>query len=362
MKFRLLSWSITLVSTLTGLLALLYPFFLPSVAGAGYGGLRSDEMPLMMTLLLGLCLLVLLVEAQGRAANARLVALLGVLVAINSALRFLETAIPGPGGFSPIFFLILLAGYVYGGRFGFLTGALTLLVSALITGGVGPWLPGQMFTAGWVGLSAPLIRPLGAWLRGRPAPKARIPEETISAYPPPPRLWGEQREAWLLACFGALWGFLFGALMNLWSWPFIAGPAGQAWAAGIGLAETLRRYAAYYLLTSLAWDAMAAAGNFLLLAAFGAPALRALRRFRQRFDYYYDPHPLAPSPGTGEGESTGNLDVVGSFAAHNIQISGFPPFSPLKGERRGWGMRGVKHPPPEGGVDKSGPGWREDTP
>ena len=58
----------------------------------------------MMTLLLGLCLLVLLVEAQGRAADPRLVALLGVLVAINSALRFLETAIPGPGGFSPIFF------------------------------------------------------------------------------------------------------------------------------------------------------------------------------------------------------------------------------------------------------------------
>ena len=57
-----------------------------------------------------------------------------------------------------------------------------------------------------------------------------------------------------MACFGALWGFLFGALMNLWSWPFIAGPAGQSWAAGIGLAETLRRYAAFYLLTSLAWD------------------------------------------------------------------------------------------------------------
>ena len=42
----------------------------------------------------------------------------------------------------------------------FLLGVLTLLVSAILTGGVGPWLPYQMFTAGWVGLSAPLCRPV----------------------------------------------------------------------------------------------------------------------------------------------------------------------------------------------------------
>ncbi|MBN2148679.1 MAG: ECF transporter S component [Anaerolineales bacterium] len=279
MKYRLLSIAIYLVSASTGILALLYPFFLPSLVKEGYSGLRTSEMPLMMTVLLALCLLVLLVEAQGRAANARLVALLGVLVAINSALRFLETAIPGPGGFSPIFFLIILSGYVYGGRFGFLMGALTLLVSAFITGGVGPWLPGQMFTAGWVGLSAPLARVLVGML-GR----------------------GQQGEVWWLALFAGLWGFLFGALMNLWTWPFIAGSAEQSWSAGIGLLETLRRYGLYYLFTSLAWDAIAAAGNTLLLLAFGAPALRALRRFRERFDYFYLPEPQAT------GQTRGGLD------------------------------------------------------
>jgi hypothetical protein len=34
---------------------------------------------------------------------------------------------------------------------------------------------------------------------------------------------------------------------------------------------------------------MAVLGNGLLLLAFGRPALRALRRFRQRFDFDYSP-------------------------------------------------------------------------
>ena len=64
-----------------------------------------------------------------------------MLVAVNATLRFLEVALPGPGGFSPIFPLIVLAGYVFGGRFGFLMGALTLLVSAIVTGASGPGCP-----------------------------------------------------------------------------------------------------------------------------------------------------------------------------------------------------------------------------
>jgi hypothetical protein len=88
------------------------------------------------------------IEVQGEAVSAKVVAALGMLVALASVLRFLETAIPGPGGFSPVFVPIILAGYVFGSRFGFLMGAMTLLVSALLTGGVGPWLPYQMFVCG----------------------------------------------------------------------------------------------------------------------------------------------------------------------------------------------------------------------
>jgi len=228
---------------------------------------RMGEMPLLLTVLLGLCLVVLLYEAQGQAINTKLIALMGVLVAINAALRFIEVAIPGPGGFSPIFFLIILTGYIYGGKFGFLMGSLTIFVSALVTGGVGPWLPSQMFAAGWAGMSASLCRPLVCGLR----------------------LESKRGEVVILAIFGALWGFLYGFIMNLWSWPFIAGPADQYWAPGTGFAETLNRYLAYYVVTSLGWDILRAAGNALLILGFGSPTLRALRRFQRRFDF--ETHP-----------------------------------------------------------------------
>ena len=168
---------------------------------------------------------------------------------------------------SSFFFLIILTGYVYGARFGFLLGALTLLVSGLITGSLGPWLPYQMLTAGWVGMSAPLARPFVRRL----AP--RVPHAEVI----------------VLAGLAALWGFLFGAIMNIWFWPFATGPAEHYWQPGMGLGAILGRYGAFYLATSALWDGLRAAGNVALVLAFGAPTVRALDRFRRRFAFDFEP-------------------------------------------------------------------------
>lgn len=266
MKERTLSFGIYLISTVVGALAFLYPFFLPEIVQrTPLGAARTTELPLLLIFLVGITLLVLLFELQGHGVETKLVALLGVLVAINAALRFIEIAIPGPGGFSPIFFLIILTGYIYGGRFGFLMGSMTMLVSALVTGGVGPWLPSQMLAAGWTGMSAPLIRPL------------------VNAL----KLKDPRWEVFLLALFGALWGMLYGVIMNLWSWPFIAGTEALTWEPGTGITQSIQHYAAYYLVTSLVWDLVRAAGSFTMLLFLSAPALRVLRRFQRRFSFDY---------------------------------------------------------------------------
>ena len=194
-----------------------------------------------------------------------------MLVAINSALRFAETVLPGPGGFTPVFMLIILTGYVFGARIGFLMGALSLLASAFITGGVGPWLPYQMFTSGWMGMTAGWLGRVGERESGRMGELGSV-FRLLTHSPLLP-----------LILFSATWGFVYGAIMNLWSWPFQAGDPAQSWQAGLSALDGLRRYAVFYVATSLWWDFFAAAGNVALIALFGPPTLKALTRFKRKF-------------------------------------------------------------------------------
>ncbi len=259
----LLRWLIYGLASLVGLGAFVYPFFVPQLQPSA-GPAHAIDSPLLLGLVGGLSLIALLLETQGDAASdAKMIALLGVLVGVNAALSFLETAIPGPGGFSPVFFLIILGGYVYGARFGFLLGALTLFVSALVTGGIGPWLPYRMLVAGWIGLTSPVVKGPVRWFHA---------EDTA---------W----EVLCLSVLGSIWGLLFGALMNLWFWPFASGPVEQHWQAGISLAQGIRRFLAFYVATSLIWDLARVIGIVGMLWLFGRPTLRTLRRFARRFAF-----------------------------------------------------------------------------
>lgn len=245
------------LAALLGLAALAYPF---AAASLGQGAGRAADAPLVVAGLLTLCVLGMLAEAQSGSLNARGIALMGVLVALNSALRLVENIIPGPGEFSPVFALIILAGYVFGARFGFLTGALTLLVSAVITAGIGPWLPYQMFTAGWVGMSA-------GWLPGRAAN------------------WPRWKTLALLAGFGIVWGFAYGAILNLSFWYVLSGDPATAWVPGLDTGAILARYGGFYAVTSLVPDLFRALGNAALLVVFGPPTLKALRRARRQLAF-----------------------------------------------------------------------------
>ena len=261
---RVISGTIYTLSAAIGVLAFIYPFFLDEGGGGvtpplPIGAAHGQDAVLVTTALVGLSLVALLVEMQGQAISAKTVATLGVLVAVTSVLRFIEVAVPMPGGFSPIFVPIILAGYVFGGRFGFLMGVFTMLTSALITGGVGPWLPYQMFAAGWVGLTA-------GWL------------SRFTSHAP-------RFDILILCVFAFTWGILFGAIMNLYFWPFAVGPAGQTWTPDVGLGEALARYVAFYVVTSLWWDLVRAVGNVALILLLGPATIRALTRFQRRFHF-----------------------------------------------------------------------------
>jgi energy-coupling factor transport system substrate-specific component len=275
---------LVLLMSVVGAASFLYPFFLPALAGVGARGSRGGvEVSLLFTGLGVVALLVALLEVQGRGDDrgaSKLVALLGVLVAVDATLRLVPTLL----GASPIFLLILLVGFCYGANFGFLMGALTLLVSALITGGLGPWLPYQMLGAGWLGMTA-------GWLpkRGEPGNRAQLV---------------------MLAVFGALWGFLYGAILNLTEWPYAAPGlrerAGLYWVPGMDAAEALTTYARFYLTTSLVYDAFRAGANVLLVFALGGPLVRLLERYRLRFIWRpWQPRPIEPLRSRTTGREAG---------------------------------------------------------
>lgn len=257
------SWILVGVASLVGVAAFLYPFVVPMLSPADENRARAGDAPILFALVTVLCLIAIAIELDpagerlGGIAASKLVALLGVLVAANASLRLIPTFL----GASPIFALIILVGAVFGPVFGFQMGALTLLVSAFLTGGIGPWLPFQMLGAGWVGMAAGFL----------------------------PRPENQRSRLLVLAAFGALAGFAYGALLNLSSWPFAAPGAGQDiglyWNPSLTAAESVEHYARFYLVTSFWYDSFRAVANAAIILLIGAPLLRTLDRSRAHFSW-----------------------------------------------------------------------------
>ena len=238
--------ALVLVSV-AGLLGFLWPLF--ATAGSRLG--QNADAPLVFALLLPLLMVVVLFEISEGGLDVKAVAMLGVLSAVGAALRPLGA---GTAGLETVFFLLVLGGRVFGPAFGFVLGSTTLFASALVTGGVGPWLPYQMLGAAWVGLGAGLL-------------------------PRVPRRW----ELLLLAVYGAVAGLLYGVALNFSFWPFASGLASDlSFVAGAPPWENLRRFGLFSLATSVWWDLGRAVTNVVLIAVTGRAVLGTLRRASRR--------------------------------------------------------------------------------
>lgn len=86
----------------------------------------------------------------------------------------------------------------------------------------------------------------------------------------------------MLAGYGVVASYLFGAVMNLWFWPFAVGGATSiSYVPGAGLGANLASFTAYTLATStLTFDTVRALTTAIGLLSIGPAALAALRRVR----------------------------------------------------------------------------------
>lgn len=312
------SWAAIGLLTAIGVVAFGWPLLADELSGLAHSG----DAPWLFALLLPLLLAVVVAGVSEGGLDAKAVAMLGVLAAAGAALRPLGA---GTAGLEPMFFLMVLAGRAMGPGFGFVLGAVTIFASALLTGGVGPWMPFQMLAMAWVATGAGLL-PDGGRLRGR-------------------------AELVLVAAYGAVAALGYGLVMNLQGWPYLAGMGtGISFVPGDPPVENLRRFAAYATATSLGWDVTRAALTAVLVLTVGGLVLRALRRATRRAAF--DP-PVAFAPPAGAappGGPTGAPPAASGDGADGGEGGGTAPPSadaaaPEPGARgRGSGARNSADP------------------
>jgi len=240
------------IASIAGLAMFLWPLLV-----SGPTSDRSDA-PFLFALILPVVIAVVLSELHSGGMDTKALAMLGVLSAIGAALRPMGA---GVAGIEIMFFLLVLAGRVYGPGFGFVLGNTTLFASAILTAGIGPWLPFQMMASAWVGLGAGLLPDSfgGAPLRGR-------------------------AEIALLAAYGAFAAYAFGFLMNMWFWPYSIGQGTElSFVAGAPVLENLHRFVLFTLATStIGWDTGRAITTVAAICLIGPVVLATLRRSVRR--------------------------------------------------------------------------------
>lgn len=249
---RLRTAAVLAVASLAGLMMLCWPLLLEATPG------ERVEPPFIFLVILPLVMVLVLAEMGEGGMDSRVLAILGVLSAINAIMRALGA---GTAGIELVFFLLILGGRVFGAGFGFALGCTSLFASALLTAGVGPWLPFQMICAAWVGMGAGLLprRPSGRW------------------------------EITLLAGYAVVASYLYGIFMNLSSWPFTLGIAvpghegSLSYVAGAPALENAHRFLVYTLLTSTGgWDTGRAITTAIAVVVLGPAILTTLRRAARR--------------------------------------------------------------------------------
>ncbi|MFJ2820496.1 ECF transporter S component [Streptomyces toxytricini] len=242
----------------------------PLLADAGSGLAHAQDAPWLFAALLPLLVAVVVATIADQGLDAKAVAMLGVLAAVGAALRPLGA---GTAGLEPMFFLMALSGRVLGPGFGFVLGAVTMFASALLTGGVGPWMPFQMLAMGWFALGAGLL-PGARRIRGR-------------------------SELAMLAAYGFAGSFAYGTIMNLQGWVLLQGMGqGISFHPGDPVGANLARFLAYCAATSLGWDLGRAVLTVVLTLLLGGTLLKALRRATRKAAFEA---PVSFDPGAGSG-------------------------------------------------------------
>lgn len=173
---------------------------------------------------------------ERRKTGTRRLILVAVMTALSVVGRFIFGAIPG---FKPITAVVVITAVYLGGEAGFLTGALSAIISNFYFG-QGPWTPFQMLSWGLLGLLAGLLH--------RPLRRSRI----------------------ALSVYGVFAGVVYSMVMDVWT---------VLWYNG-GFSPALYTAA---MLTALPHTLSYAISNVVFLNLFSRPFGEKLDRIKIKY-------------------------------------------------------------------------------
>lgn len=176
------------------------------------------------------------IRFEKKETDAKTLILIAVMIALSVVGRFIFAPLPG---FKPVTAMTVLTAMYFGSDAGFMTGALTAVISNFYFG-QGPWTPFQMFSWGIIGLLAGIFA-------------EKLKKSKVS-----------------LSIFGALSGILYSLLMDIWT---------VLWADGY---FNFARYLAA-LVSSLQFTVIYAVSNVIFLLLLSKPTGKILQRVKTKY-------------------------------------------------------------------------------
>lgn len=176
------------------------------------------------------------IRFEKKETDAKTLILIAVMIALSVVGRFIFAPLPG---FKPVTAMTVLTAMYFGSDAGFMTGALTAVISNFYFG-QGPWTPFQMFSWGIIGLLAGIF--------AEKLKKSKV----------------------FLSVFGALSGILYSLLMDIWT---------VLWADGY---FNFARYLAA-LVSSLQFTVIYAVSNVIFLLLLSKPTGKILQRVKTKY-------------------------------------------------------------------------------
>ncbi len=217
-----------------------YLIAIPLVIFAGVKLFNDRKYNIVSVIIAVLACVPLFAEFEKGRSGARELVVLAVMTALSVLGRLIFAPVPG---FKPVTAIVIITAIAYGAQAGFITGALSAVVSNIFFG-QGPWTPFQMFAWGFLGLLSGLV-----FRRGK------------------------KPNVILLVFVGVVGGVIFSLMMDVWSVLNFDG----GWNSS--------RYLAL-LISGLPFTAVYAASNTAFLLILTNPFLQKLNRLRDKYGVF----------------------------------------------------------------------------